>query len=165
MELDKKNVLSIFKNGLRKPGSVVDGKKIEELRGHFERGFEYDEVENWSEAVFLSPAISYASLYSYADRFASPLDENDEMCIVIEAAVRPGKFTKHKSTISHYELPPSTDENVEFRCESGDPEQYIKSSSGDVVRIPSTGNIIVVAVTLLSKNFISNKKSNREKPS
>ena len=57
---------SIAKHGLYPSGGSVGGEKIMPVAGHISRGVTIDGIKNWSDAIFVSPSIYYASHPVYA---------------------------------------------------------------------------------------------------
>ncbi len=63
---------SIFINGLKKPGSILPGgEKIAIPRGHITTGIRIAGVDNWADAIFVSPSIAYSSHPAYAGRLVA----------------------------------------------------------------------------------------------
>jgi hypothetical protein len=151
----QKNVISIFRNGLLKPGTKVNGISISECQNHIRRGTKINGIDNWSEAVFVSPTLTYATHNCYADRLSSP--GKGEWCIVMDAAIRPGCFTKHDSTVTAYINKERSNSKVEIRVEPGERESSVNTSSNvEIIRISSETNVIVLAALLVKDRFIQN---------
>jgi len=54
-------LLSIAKNGLKKAGDRINGTTIDVVPGHIALGKKVNNINNWSNAVFVSPSIYYAA--------------------------------------------------------------------------------------------------------
>lgn len=55
------NLESIMRYGLKKPGDIIEGKKIDIVPGHIPLGTSFQGKNNWSKAIFVSPSIFYAA--------------------------------------------------------------------------------------------------------
>lgn len=86
-----------MKYGLKRPGDKVGEKYVKIPKGHIEKGVSLDGIDDWANAIFVSPSIKYASDGAYSDRIVTP--GNCEWCLLVEAVIRPNGFTKHKHTL------------------------------------------------------------------
>ena len=83
-----KHLASIFKHGLKPSGTVLpSGEKIEPPEGHIPLGTANKGFENWTEAIFVSPSLLYASHGAYAEEIIS---EHKRWCVLVMARVKPG---------------------------------------------------------------------------
>jgi hypothetical protein len=95
----KPHVLSIFKNGWKKPRKKVNNVKISIQSGHIPLGRQIDGISNLSYTVFDFPSIFYSAHEVYSEGLLLKRQEyNQHMCIVFHIAVRTGHFTSLRST-------------------------------------------------------------------
>ena len=64
----------------------------EPLKGHIALGRTFDNINDWANAIFVSPSIFYAS--KYADIIYS---DNEEWFIIVEARLSGYLLSKHES--------------------------------------------------------------------
>jgi ankyrin repeat protein len=114
----------ILKNGLKKYG--------EPLQNHIQLGQKINNINNWADAIFVSPSIFYASKYSELINY-----KNQEWFLIIEARVRPNSFSIHESTIYGYQFKKDEPKNVEYRIE-------------DLI------NVSVTSLLFVNKDFLEN---------
>jgi hypothetical protein len=152
----KCHVQSIFKFGLKSPGTTVDGVKIKVPPGHIGVGKTIDGVKDWASAVFASPSIAYSCHLAYSERFNQ---DNQEWCILIDIAIKPGTFTEHSSTVAVY-IPldgePDSPEMRVAEVTSSIKESDAASDAELLLRVAEDSNIMVMAVTFAQADFISN---------
>jgi len=60
MEQKKEALVSIATHGMKKPGEVVDGRKITVLPGHIDEKETVNGIKNWARSIFTSPSIFYS---------------------------------------------------------------------------------------------------------
>jgi hypothetical protein len=149
------SAVSIFKHGLKKPGDVTDGIVITERANHIQPGLKVGDIEDWSRAVFISPVLTYAAHPAYATRIASK-PGSGEWCILVHAYARPGSFTTCPSTlVGTYVKKEGSDEPEEMRVEAGEDEKVVnKQANVEIVRVPDTTNVTVLAIVLANDKFI-----------
>jgi hypothetical protein len=151
----QQHILSIMRYGLKRPGERVGDKVVEIPGDHIRAGVSVDGVANWSDAIFVSPSIKYASDRVYSDRIVSP--GNGEWCLLVEAAVHPFGFSSHDSTLLFYNPGIGEDPGVEFRVEPPGIETDLNQrESVEIDKISSSENVVVLAITLLKDTFIQN---------
>ncbi len=103
--------------------------------------------ENWANAVFISPSIFYAADVVYSERIFS---DHQRWCVLVETRVKPGSFSKHKQTLlNQRELLPGKPENLEYRV-------TVKADEDFILRVESTGNVIVTALVFVNVTFLEN---------
>jgi hypothetical protein len=129
-------VVSIFKSGLKKPGQIADGANIRERKYHYQPGCVVDGKYDWSEAVFLSPILTYAAHPRYAGKIHSK-QGTGQWCVLIHAYVRPNTFSTYPSTISEtYATNEESKEPEEMRVEPGEEEETVNGDeSVEMMRI------------------------------
>ena len=91
----------------------------EPLNNHIPLGKEVYGINNWSNAIFVTPSIFYASQYSEIIR-----SENEEWYIIIEAKIKPDCFSKFESTIYNYKYKNFEPKNIEYRIPVEEKENY-----------------------------------------
>ena len=82
----------------------------EPLEGHIPLNKRINNVNNWANAIFVSPSIFYASKYSeiiYSDY--------EEWYIIIEANIEPNCFSMYESTIYKYNFKMWEPKKIEYR--------------------------------------------------
>jgi hypothetical protein len=83
----------------------------------------------------------------YADRIFS---DGQRWCVLVEARVKPGTFTKHKQTLlNQRELLPGEPEDLEYRV-------GVKSDEDFILRVESNRNVIVTALVFVNMTFLEN---------
>ena len=107
-------MFSILSYGLKKPGDVVGGKKLDIVPGHIPLGSNFQGKEDWSRAVFVSPSIYYAANPVYAKEF---IENNDSTAWLplVQAKVKKGSYTRHDNTLSFYDSKVNGPTDLEFR--------------------------------------------------
>lgn len=122
----------------------------EPLKGHIPLGEKNDNIDNWAAAVFVSPSIFYASEYSDIIN-----TDNENWFIIIEAKIKPGSYTTHKSTIYNYNKRNGEPENIEYRIES-------EKKIGSLHFILDHYNIYTYSLLFIKKNYLDNIKNYNE---
>ena len=121
----------------------------EPLINHIQLGLKHDNINDWANAIFVSPSIFYASKYSELISY-----KNEEWLILIEAKIQPGSFSTHESTIYGYQFKTNEPKNVEYRIENcyG---PYIEN-------IHERDDLIVTSLIFINKKFLDNIKDYSE---
>ena len=136
-------IKSILKNGLKESGSILkDFGEIKTQDDHIQDNETFNNIQNWSKAVFTSPSLFYCIHPTYSERIDSSFFQN-KYAILIEARLRPNSFQTFKSTTCRKTL-------------VGEPlllEYRVKSVDANNRR-----NIYVISITFVSENFINNAK-------
>ncbi|MCQ2817791.1 MAG: ankyrin repeat domain-containing protein [archaeon] len=127
-----KNVESILREGLKESGSVLgDGSKVTPDGGHIPMKMACFGVNDWANAIFLSPSVFYSANEIYSEKIRSSFYENKDWYVLIEARLNPGKFKSFTSTTTGYNPLPGEPKNVEYRIkekdEAGNPNTYVTS--------------------------------------
>lgn len=107
-------MFSIVKFGLKKPGDIVDGKKLEIVPGHIPLGADFQGKKNWSKAVFVSPSIYYSAHPVYAKEFIEVNDQSAWLPI-IQVKIKKGEYTRHDHTLKNYDIKNEEPNCLEFR--------------------------------------------------
>ena len=138
------NIQSILKNGLKESGSILkDYGQIFPQRDHIQVGTMFNNISDWSQAVFTSPSVFYSSHPTYSERINSIFFGNT-YAVLIEARLRPNSFGTYQST---------TQRNVVF----GEPvlvEYRVKSVDENGIN-----NVYVISITFVLENFLNNIKA------
>ena len=135
---------SILKNGLKESGSFVqDFGKIAPQHDHIQVGVRFNNLNDWSQAIFTSPSIFYSAHPTYSERIDSSFFQN-RYAVLIETRLKPNSFQTFNSTTVRINVQgePSL---IEYRVKSVD-EFYNK-------------NIYVISVTFVSEYFLQNVKA------
>lgn len=145
------NLMSIIANGLKPAGSKLnDGTSIMPLEGHIPLNVINDGIENWSNAVFVSPSILYASHKCYSEIIES---DNQLWYTLLEVELKPNSYTSHGQTLSEpHNILPNEPINLELRIEAPrdiENEDYI-------IRVASNSNVLVKSVVFLNKSYLDN---------
>jgi hypothetical protein len=139
---------SIMQHGLHSAGSFLSPQhQISTQAGHIALNRRVGSIDNWAQAIFISPSIFYAADKVYADRIFS---DGQRWCVLVEARVKPGTFTKHKQTLlNQRELLPGEPEDLEYRV-------GVKSDEDFILRVESNRNVIVTALVFVNMTFLEN---------
>jgi hypothetical protein len=86
------NFQSIAKNGLKRPGDTVDGKKLDVVAGHISLATGLLGHKDWARAVFLSPSIYYAAHPVYSKEVIS---QHETWLPVVQVKVLKGSFNEY----------------------------------------------------------------------
>ena len=153
------SIPSIFKNGLVSCGSELNGKLIQPLYGHIKRNITINNIKNWSDAIFASPSILYASHYVYAERILC--NKKIRWVVLIEAKIKPGSFTEHNHTLISEDLKYFKNDNigkVEFRVNN----EFNFKSIDNFFRVPIAKNVVVVSMLYARVSFLENAKGKKD---
>ena len=137
------NIESILRNGLKESGSILkDLGQITPQGDHIQVGVKYNNLKDWSQAIFTSPSIFYSTHPTYSERIDSIFFGN-KYAVLIEARLRPNSFQTYKSTTGR---PVVNGEPtlVEYRVKSVDKN--------------GNKNIYVISITFVLENFLNNVK-------
>jgi hypothetical protein len=109
-----KVIRSILVDGLVVPGTVVSsGIRVVPPSNHYSRARTYFNVENFADAIFLSPSIHYSSDPTYSTTFS---DDDRQMIPVLECSVKNGSYETNAGTVGRYTAQPGDDINaIEWR--------------------------------------------------
>ncbi|CAF3921191.1 unnamed protein product, partial [Rotaria sp. Silwood1] len=118
------NLYSIMKHGLYPAGTTLSSTyRIAPQPGHIGLNKRLRSVDNWANAIFVSPSLFYAAHEVYAKRFYC---DGKQWCTVVETRVKPGTYTQHKHTLGDAkdELP-GEPTNVEYRIAVKSDQDFI----------------------------------------
>ena len=138
------NIESILKNGLKESGSILkDLGQITPHGDHIQVGIKFNNLNDWSQAVFTSPSVFYSTHPTYSERINSSFFGNT-YAVLIEVRLKPNSFGTYKSTTSRTVVlgEPTL---VEYRVKSVD--------------INGNKNIYVISITFVLENFLKNIKA------
>ena len=143
-----RHLSSIMKYGLHPAGTVLSpNHRINPEAGHIALNIKVESFANWANAIFISPSIFYAADQVYAERIFS---DGQRWCVVVEARVKPGTFTKHKQTLLNQRaLLPNEPEMLEYRV-------AVTSDQDFILRVESNTNVIVTALVFVNLTFLEN---------
>ena len=149
---------SILRHGLIPSGSKLHcGLTFSPSLHHVKLGLKCFGIDNWANAVFVSPRITYASHVSYSERISSA---NKEWCVLIRAYVKPGTYTRHQSTVPGADPIPGESVCAEYRIDD-DPWQEegeifcVKSRlAGTRAGTEFDRNVVVTSVVFISLAFL-----------
>ena len=147
---------SILSHGLKPSGSKIkDGCTVLPPLNHFKLGEKHCGIDNWANAIFVSPRISYASHVAYSERIFS---DEKSWCILIRAFVKPGTYTRHPSTVSRTEPIPGESVRPEYRIQNHTKKEeeflLVKSGAGTETAAEFERNVVVTSVVFFSLNFL-----------
>jgi len=135
---------SILKNGLKESGSILnDGNKITPQNDHVQFGVKLNNVNDWANAVFVSPSVFYSTHPTYSQRINSTF-YGKSWAILIETRLLPGSYQSYKTTTTR-EVVPGEPILVEFRVKSINPLNKKK-------------NIHIISISFVLDEFIKNVK-------
>jgi hypothetical protein len=94
-----KYIEPIMKHGLLPSGSKnPDGHMIKPPKNHYQLGENHFGVDNWANAMFVSPSILYAShACYYSERI---LAGGSQWCVVIKVFVKPSSYKAYNPVFS-----------------------------------------------------------------
>ena len=108
-----KNLESIAEIGLKPPGALLnDGNTIQVIVTHIERGVPVNNIEDWANAIFVSPSIFYSAHPAYSKDIFS---ENEQYKILVELRVKPFIYYRGESTCQSYVLKQGEPKKLEYR--------------------------------------------------
>ena len=152
-----KHLESILRHGLKPSGSKLPGGfTISPPLNHIKLDKKCFGIDNWANAVFVSPRITYACHVAYSERISSV---NKKWCVLIRAYVKPGTYTRHQSTVSSGADPiPGESVMPEYRIDA-DPEEEeifcVKSGlAGTEGGTEFDRNLVVTSVVFISLAFL-----------
>ena len=122
------------------------------LKNHIHLGLKNDNIDDWANAIFVSPSIFYASKYSELISY-----KNEEWFILIEARIKPDSFSIHESTIYGYQFKTNEPKNVEYRIKCSPIIERLIDHN-----IYERSDIIVTSLILIKKKFLDNIKDYSE---
>ena len=132
---------SIFINGLKKPGEIINNnKKVKPRKGHIDFGKTFYNIKNWAKAIFVSPSIFYSSCSCYSEKIVS---NGEKWRIVVEIKVKPDSFDYYDSTIDNYHFLENEPKRVEYR-------------------IDKKNNVYVYSILFVNDNFMKKAKKYRD---
>ena len=135
---------SILKNGLKESGSIIQGfGKITPHVDHIQVGQVFNNLKDWSQAIFTSPSIFYSTHPTYSERIDSSFFGN-KYAVLIETRLKPNSFQTFKSTTSRV-IVQGEPTLVEYRVKSVD--EF------------NNKNIYVYSITFVLEEFINNVKA------
>lgn len=152
-----KHLESILRHGLKPSGSKLPGGfTISPPLNHIKLDKKCFGIDNWANAVFVSPRITYACHVAYSERISSV---NKKWCVLIRAYVKPGTYTRHQSTVSSGADPiPGESVMPEYRMDADPEEQEIfcvKSGlAGTEGGTEFDRNLVVKSVVFISLAFL-----------
>ena len=152
-----KHLESILRHGLKPSGSKLPGGfTISPPLNHIKLDKKCFGIDNWANAVFVSPRITYACHVAYSERISSV---NKKWCVLIRAYVKPGTYTRHQSTVSSGADPiPGESVMPEYRIDADPEEQEIfcvKSGlAGTEGGTEFDRNLVVTSVVFISLAFL-----------
>ena len=130
-----KNLVSIFKEGLKKTGEIINGnEKVNVRKGHIQYGKKVNNEKNWANAIFVSPSIFYSSHSTYSERINL---NGKKWCVLVEAKIKPNSCQAYDSTIKNYNFKKDEPKKVEYR-------------------ITEMKNIFVCSVLFVEEMFLKN---------
>ena len=135
---------SILKNGLKESGSIIkDFGVIIPHSDHIQAGVKFNNLNDWSQAIFTSPSIFYSTHPTYSERIDSSFFKN-RYAVLIEARLKPNSFQTFNSTTSRV-MVQGEPTLIEYRVKSVD--QF------------GNKNIYVISITFVLENFLTNVKA------
>jgi ankyrin repeat protein len=138
-------IRSILTDGLVLPGTVVGaGKRISPPKNHIARGRKAFEIDDFADAIFLSPSLYYSSDPVYAIAFPY----NDQQLLpVLECSVQTNGYHSFPSTVRTYTAHPGDDmKAIEWRV--SDPEKVVINT---VLFIPIVDSMGAAALDRMTK--------------
>ena len=136
-------IQSILKNGLKESGSILkDFGVIKTREDHIQDDSEFNNIKDWSKAVFTSPSVFYSTHPTYSERINSTFFE-ETYAVLVEARLRPNSFQTFTSTTCR-DVVKGEPLLIEYRAKSVD--------------ILNNQNIYVISITFVSEKFLKNVK-------
>ena len=144
---DYKYLESIIKYGLKLPKTKLENGYITPPPRAIQKTEEMDGIKNWEKAIFTSPDVLCASLYS------TPIIINDceHYFCLIEVMIKPNSYTLHDTQdlikkYSFFCVNPEDMENI---------KEKMRKNFG-IYRITNEKNIIVKSIIFIKNYFINN---------
>jgi len=138
-------IASILKNGLKEAGSLLkDEGEITPQEGHIPHGERVNDVDDWANAIFVSPSVFYSTHPIYAERIKS-IFYGKTWAVLVETRLRPGSYGSYHTT-TYRKIVPGEPQLVEYRVKSVDPLNSKRR------------NIHVIAVTFILEEFLNKVK-------
>ena len=132
------NLESIIKYGLKQQGTKLPNGKIIPKTEYIPLKEIVLGIKNWEKAIFATPCISCASMYSFYE--INKFIGFPHSSSLIEIRIRPGSFTKHKSK-----------ELIGYIYG----HNHISIYHNDIYyRISSENDIAIKSITFISKSFL-----------
>ncbi len=135
---------SIFQCGLVPSGTKLsDGTMIKPPSNHYPPGKRYLDMDNWANAMFVSPSIFYASDRCYSDEVES---ESMQWRVVMKARVKPSAYKEYNSTVHSHNPIAGEPQYPEFRVEtcssnSSGNEELCSSITSSAVSTPTSSAV------------------------
>ena len=85
----------------------------EPLNGHIPLGQKINNINNWAQAIFVTPSIFYASNYSETIN-----SDMEEWYIIIEAKIKPDFYSEYEGTIYKYKYKIDEPKKIEYRIKA-----------------------------------------------
>jgi hypothetical protein len=138
-------VRSILADGLVIPGTVVSaGKRISPPKTHIPRGRKAFKIDDFADAIFLSPSVHYSSDPTYAIAFPH---EDRQLLPVLECSVKANGYSVFPCTVPTYTAHPNDNmQAIEWRVLN--PENVVINA---VLFIPTVDSIEATARERLAK--------------
>jgi hypothetical protein len=138
-------VRSILADGLVIPGTVVGvGKRIAPPKNHIARGRKAFKVDDFADAIFLSPSVHYSSDPAYAVAF--PYNDR-QLLPVLECSVKTNGYQVYPCTVPTY-TPHSSDDTKAIEWRVQDPGNVVVNA---VLFIPTVDSLEATARERVAK--------------
>lgn len=152
------HVESIMKHGLMPSGSQLPhGEKIKPPSNHFQLGKTYFDIEDWANAIFVSPSLLYASHACYSERIIAG---DSQWCVVMKVLVKPVSYKSYNPTVLFNQNPiPGEPENPEYRVVDKDVEDSIFrifARSRGTEESETSRSVVVKSVMFIDLDFLEN---------
>ena len=145
------NLQSIICNGLMPSGTKLpDGEFIKPPTTHYQLGDKHFGIDNWAQAIFLSPSILYASHACYAERVFS---EGTRWCVLVKGHVKPSSYTSYDPTVYNYDPTDGEPDCPEYRIP-------VSSEKERIIRVESNRSVVVISIVFIRLEFLENLASN-----
>ena len=157
------HLASIFTYGLQPSGTKLPtGESIKPPPGHIGLNSSCNNIDDWSQAIFVSPSMLYSSHGAYAEEVTS---EGKRWRVIVMTRVKPGCYTTHAPTVSHsFRKNEPVDVEHRIEPEPQDSESFIPASSTDheklVIRVKSSNNVVVTSAVFVSVLFLEEFENN-----
>jgi len=154
-----KAVVPIMRNGLMPAGSKLEnGELLKPPENHYALGTTHFGVENWANAIFVTPSLAYGAHACFSERVFS---QNDRWCVLIQTRVKPNTYKSFDATVLYTDAIEGESKDPEYRVsgEPMDPEYRVsveEDQTDFIVRVESARNVLVTAVAFISLNFLEN---------
>ena len=113
----------------------------EPLNGHIPLNQKVNDINNWADAIFVTPSIFYASNFSEIIQ-----SDYEQWYIIIEAKVKEGYFSEYESTLCKYNYKKNEPKKIEYRINAKNCKRVFEAENEE--------GIATISLLFAKKKFI-----------